>query len=171
MPVCSAISCLATRNGLEPSTSSVTGWRANRLHHRAKFGGNDRARTCDPLLVRQVLSQLSYASFLPPLLCFVRRRLLLYTWPHRLSSIIFGFSQFFSQAAASPFPTQYAADRRSVSLRAVPRTSAARLPLSRRLCRFVCADPLRRVGKQRRTSVFKPKPRRNRFAFRRRKRS
>ena len=27
---------LATRNGLEPSTSSVTGWRANRLHHRAK---------------------------------------------------------------------------------------------------------------------------------------
>ena len=28
---------LATRNGLEPSTSSVTGWRANRLHHRAKF--------------------------------------------------------------------------------------------------------------------------------------
>ena len=28
---------LATRNGLEPSTSSVTGWRANRLHHRAVF--------------------------------------------------------------------------------------------------------------------------------------
>ena len=25
------------------------------------FGGNNRARTCDPLLVRQVLSQLSYA--------------------------------------------------------------------------------------------------------------
>ncbi len=29
---------LATRNGLEPSTSSVTGWRANRLHHRAMGG-------------------------------------------------------------------------------------------------------------------------------------
>ncbi len=28
---------LATRNGLEPSTSSVTGWRANRLHHRARY--------------------------------------------------------------------------------------------------------------------------------------
>ena len=28
---------LATPNGLEPSTSSVTGWRANRLHHRATF--------------------------------------------------------------------------------------------------------------------------------------
>ena len=27
---------LATSNGLEPSTSSVTGWRANRLHHEAK---------------------------------------------------------------------------------------------------------------------------------------
>ena len=53
---------MATRNGLEPSTSSVTGWRANRLHHRAMFyGGNNRARTCDLLLVRQMLSQLSYA--------------------------------------------------------------------------------------------------------------
>ena len=28
---------MATPNGLEPSTSSVTGWRANRLHHRAIF--------------------------------------------------------------------------------------------------------------------------------------
>ena len=28
---------MATPNGLEPSTSSVTGWRANRLHHRAVF--------------------------------------------------------------------------------------------------------------------------------------
>ena len=55
---------LATPNGLEPSTSSVTGWRANRLHHRARFGGNNRARTCDLLLVRQMLSQLSYAPVL-----------------------------------------------------------------------------------------------------------
>ena len=52
---------LATPNGLEPSTSSVTGWRANRLHHRAISGGNNRARTYDLLLVRQMLSQLSYA--------------------------------------------------------------------------------------------------------------
>ena len=29
---------------------------------RFSFGGNNRARTCDPLLVRQVLYQLSYAS-------------------------------------------------------------------------------------------------------------
>ena len=58
---------MATPNGLEPSTSSVTGWRANRLHHRAKYGGNNRARTCDLLLVRQMLSQLSYAPEVPPL--------------------------------------------------------------------------------------------------------
>ena len=56
-----------TRKGLEPSTSSVTGWHSNRLNYRATFyeiGGNNRARTCDPLLVRQMLSQLSYAPVL-----------------------------------------------------------------------------------------------------------
>ena len=54
---------MATRKGLEPSTSSVTGWHSNRLNYRATYeiGGNNRARTCDPLLVRQMLSQLSYA--------------------------------------------------------------------------------------------------------------
>ncbi len=47
--------------GLEPTTSGVTGRRSNQLNYRATFGGNNRTRTCDPLLVRQVLSQLSYA--------------------------------------------------------------------------------------------------------------
>ena len=41
---------LATPNGLEPSTSSVTGWRANRLHHRAvpqnKMDYSRRRRFC-----------------------------------------------------------------------------------------------------------------------------
>ncbi len=41
------------------------------------IGGSNRARTCDPLLVRQVLSQLSYAP-MPPnprmYLCAAQRR-------------------------------------------------------------------------------------------------
>ena len=53
---------MATRKGLEPSTSGVTGRRSNQLNYRAKLGGgNNRARTCDPMLVRHVLYQLSYA--------------------------------------------------------------------------------------------------------------
>ena len=57
---------MATWKRLELSTSGVTGRRSNQLNYQAAFvcllsGGRNRARTCDPLLVRQVLSQLSYA--------------------------------------------------------------------------------------------------------------
>jgi hypothetical protein len=64
---------MATRKGLEPSTSSVTGWRSNQAELPG-HGGDNWARTSDPLLVRQVLSQLSYAP-MPQ----VRRSTLYYT--------------------------------------------------------------------------------------------
>ena len=50
--------------GLEPPTSRLSGVRSNHLSYRPKYGGNNRARTYDPLLVRQMLSQLSYAPTL-----------------------------------------------------------------------------------------------------------
>ena len=47
------------------------------------FGGNNRARTCDPLLVRQMLSQLSYASVVNDIyysinFSFVNRNLIIF---------------------------------------------------------------------------------------------
>ena len=52
--------------GLEPPTSPLSGARSNHLSYRPgvaflKSGGADRDRTDDPLLAKQVLSQLSYS--------------------------------------------------------------------------------------------------------------
>ena len=66
--------CLVGLNGLEPSTSRLSGGRSNLLSYKPMFfagvcptvrcplslGGDNRDRTDDPLLAKQVLSQLSY---------------------------------------------------------------------------------------------------------------
>ena len=52
---------MTTRMGLEPTTSSVTGWRSKPTELPGQIDGDNRTRTCDSLLVRQVLYQLSYA--------------------------------------------------------------------------------------------------------------
>ena len=59
---------LVGSNGLEPSTSRLSGVRSNHLSYEpmclfgpfALPGGDEQNRTVDPLLARQVLSQLSY---------------------------------------------------------------------------------------------------------------
>ena len=57
-------------SGLEPPTSRLSGVRSNRLSYKpisrfqvfcpSTLGGDERDRTDDPLLAKQVLSQLSY---------------------------------------------------------------------------------------------------------------
>ena len=51
-------------SGLEPPTSRLSGVRSNRLSYKREENGDGEIRTLDPLLARQVLSQLSYAPIL-----------------------------------------------------------------------------------------------------------
>ena len=65
-----AFHLLVGLSGLEPPTSRLSGVRSNRLSYKPiwlrlqvsllAFGGDKRDRTVDPLLAKQVLSQLSY---------------------------------------------------------------------------------------------------------------
>ena len=55
-------------SGLEPPTSRLSGVRSNQLSYKpilksSDFSGDEEIRTLDPLLARQVLSQLSYIPF------------------------------------------------------------------------------------------------------------
>ena len=47
-------------SGLEPPTSRLSGARSNHLSYEPIHGGDEEDRTPDPLLAKQVLSQLSY---------------------------------------------------------------------------------------------------------------
>ena len=49
---------------LELVTSRLSGVRSNQLSYRPIYGGDEEIRTPDPLLARQVLSQLSYTPML-----------------------------------------------------------------------------------------------------------
>ena len=53
---------LVGSSGLEPPTSRLSGVRSNHLSYEPTivFGGDERVRTADPLLAKQVLSRLSY---------------------------------------------------------------------------------------------------------------
>ena len=58
--ICLVDIVLVGSSGLEPPTSRLSGVRSNRLSYEPPSGGDERARTADPLLAKQVLSQLSY---------------------------------------------------------------------------------------------------------------
>ena len=90
--------------GLEPTTSAVTGRRSNQLNYQAEycaelflrtiphhFGGNNRARTYDPLLVRQMLSQLSYAPIWIKVFTFCPATGLIIAYPIRFVNTFFHF--------------------------------------------------------------------------------
>ena len=68
--MCICAFALVGLSGLEPPTSRLSGVRSNRLSYKPisrylvstphTHGGDERNRTDDPLLAKQVLSQLSY---------------------------------------------------------------------------------------------------------------
>ena len=79
-------------SGLEPPTSRLSGVRSNQLSYKpilksSDFSGDEEIRTLDPLLARQVLSQLSYTPVSPGLNLLLEIPLCLQgSFPHRLKS-------------------------------------------------------------------------------------
>ena len=53
---------MATRRGLEPLTSAVTGRRSNQLNYRAGFGADGGIRTRDLILTKDVRYHLCHIS-------------------------------------------------------------------------------------------------------------
>ena len=87
-------------SGLEPPTSRLSGVRSNQLSYKPilksfDFSGDEEIRTLDPLLARQVLSQLSYIPIIwrPPAL------------PHRLQCSTIGRLRL--NRRVRDFPSQY----------------------------------------------------------------
>ena len=72
----------SNRRPLAWQASVLTNWTTG------PFGGNNRARTCDPLLVRQMLSQLSYA---PTFLLLFSAARIIYHIQKDLSTLFFKF--------------------------------------------------------------------------------
>ena len=75
---------LVGSSGLEPPTSRLSGVRSNHLSYEPllgifayAYGGDERDRTDDPLLAKQVLSQLSYTPINGSKLCGVHSSRLL----------------------------------------------------------------------------------------------
>ena len=68
--ICGFQGALVGSSGLEPPTSRLSGVRSNLLSYEPKpsdsLGGDERVRTDDPLLAKQVLSQLSYTPIRVP---------------------------------------------------------------------------------------------------------
>ena len=87
----------SNRRPLAWQASVLTNWTTG------PSGGNNRARTCDPLLVRQMLSQLSYA---PTFLLLFSAAHIIYHIKFRLSTYFFKFFMFF-WIFWNPFLTLY----------------------------------------------------------------
>ena len=50
---------MAIRTGLEPATSSVTGWHSNQLNYRTVLRNNEQIAICLPTLENHIIYSLS----------------------------------------------------------------------------------------------------------------